>query len=58
MQRRGLMAPPDEGDAPQRPGLMAPDPAAAASPLSVKAVLWSVAGILAIVELMLYTLVD
>ena len=52
------MAPPDEGDAPQRPGLMAPDPAAAASPLSVKAVLWSVAGILAIVELMLYTLVD
>jgi hypothetical protein len=56
MQRKGLTEPPDDGQTRNRRATMAPDPAAAASPPSMKALLWSVAGVLAIVELMLHTL--
>jgi len=50
------MEPPDDGQMRNRPGMMVPDPTAAASSPSIKALLWSVAGVLAIVELMLHTL--
>ena len=56
MQRKGLMEPPDDGQMRNRPGMMVPDPTAAASSPSIKALLWSVAGVLALVELMLHTL--
>jgi hypothetical protein len=58
MPRKGLMAPPDQGEAPHQRGLMAPDHASSGSPLSVKAVLWAAAGVLGVVELMVKTLLS
>jgi hypothetical protein len=47
------MAPPDEPETPQRRGMMAPDPEAAAKPPSLPAFLWAVACLLLVVELAL-----
>jgi hypothetical protein len=51
-KRPGIMAPPppDEGEAPRR-GLMSPSKAAPAPELSLSALLWSAAAVLAAVEL-------
>jgi hypothetical protein len=56
MKRKGLMAPPDDEQTERRRGLMAPDAKAAAPPVSPRAFLWAVAGVLALVELMLRAL--
>jgi len=50
MKRPGLMAPPDLYERPAAPGLMSPG-ADAAPPIDLKVVLWSVAALLAAVEL-------
>lgn len=53
MKRRpGVMAPPDLYDRPTEPGLMSPS-SAAAEPVDPRIFLWSVAGVLAAVELFL-----
>jgi hypothetical protein len=48
--RPGVMAPPDLYDRPAEPGLMSPSPDAA-EPVDPRVFLWSVAGVLAVVEL-------
>jgi hypothetical protein len=50
------MAPPDDEQTDRRRGLMTPDARAAAPPISPRAFLWAVAGVLALVELMLKAL--
>ena len=50
MKRPGIMAPPTLYDEPARPGLMAPV-ACPAPPMSLSALLWSIAVVLAAVEL-------
>jgi hypothetical protein len=51
MQRPGIMAPPSLYDEPARPGLMCPAQGAPPPKLSLSALLWSVAAVLAAVEL-------
>jgi len=51
MKRPGIMAPPSLYDEPAKSGLMQPDPAVEALQLSLSALLWSVATVLAAVEL-------
>ena len=51
MKRPGIMAPPSLYDEPAKSGLMQPDPAVEALQLSLRALLWSVATVLAAVEL-------
>jgi hypothetical protein len=51
-QRPGVMAPPDLYDRPAQPGLMNPS-SDAPEPLDPRIFLWSVAGVLAAVELFL-----
>lgn len=48
--RPGVMAPPDLHDQPPRPGLMSSS-AEPADPVDLKVVLWTVAAVLAAVEL-------
>jgi hypothetical protein len=50
------MAPPDKDKAEQPRGMMAPDPAASATPVSLRAFFWTVAGVVAGVELALEVL--
>ena len=52
MRRPGLMAPPDLYERPSEPGLMSPGPDHP-EPVDLKVVLWSVAAVLAAVELCL-----
>jgi hypothetical protein len=52
MQRPGVMAPPDLYDRPAQPGSMSPS-SPAAEPLDPRIFLWTVAGVLAAVELFL-----
>jgi hypothetical protein len=56
MYRTGVMAPPTLYELPPPPGLMAGDPAAEPHELSVRGVLWSVAMVLGVVELLVETL--
>jgi hypothetical protein len=51
MQRPGIMAPPSLYDEPPRPGLMHPGPAAPPFPVSLPTLLWSIAAVIAAVEL-------
>ena len=51
MNRPGIMAPPSLYDEPARPGLMRPAEGAAPPPLSMSALLWPVAALLAAVDL-------
>jgi hypothetical protein len=51
MNRPGIMAPPSLYDEPARPGLMRPAEGAAPPPFTMSALLWSVAALLAAVEL-------
>jgi hypothetical protein len=52
MQRPGIMAPPSLYDEPPRPGLMAAGPAGGQRPeISLSTFLWSIAALLATVEL-------
>jgi hypothetical protein len=48
---RHVMAPPNHREHPPARGLMAPDPTASAHPVSLSAVLWVIAGVLALAEL-------
>ena len=53
-RRHGVMAPPPH-DGPPQPGLMAADTAAALDHASaIRSLLWIVAGVLAVVELLLH----
>ena len=47
---RHVMAPPDHHEHPPARGLMVPDPAAPAHEVSLNAVLWVIAGVLALVQ--------
>lgn len=51
MNRPGIMAPPSLYDEPARPGLMRPPAGAPLPRFSMSALLWSVAAVLAAVEL-------
>jgi hypothetical protein len=51
MLRPGIMAPPTLYDEPAKPGLFSPGPASPPFEVSLRAVLWSVAVVLAVVEL-------
>ena len=53
MRRPGVMAPPDLYERPAPPGLMSPGGADAAPPIDLKLMLWSVAAVLAALELCL-----
>jgi hypothetical protein len=46
----------DSDDRKPRRGLMTPDPEAAAAAVSIRALLWGIAGVLAVVELALKAL--
>jgi hypothetical protein len=50
MHRPGVMAPPDLYELPAQPGLMTPGPAPA-EPVNVRLALWTVAAVLAAVQL-------
>ena len=50
MQRTGVMAPPDLYELPPRPGLMTPN-TVSAEPVDARIALWTVAAVLAAVEL-------
>jgi hypothetical protein len=50
MYRTGVMAPPDVYELPRRPGLMAPS-SDQAEPVDVRLALWTLAALLAAVEL-------
>lgn len=52
MQRPGVMAPPDLYERPASPGLMSPG-AAHPAPVDLKLVLWTIAAVLAALELYL-----
>lgn len=52
MRRPGIMAPPDLHERPAQPGLMSPG-AEHPEPIDLRVVLWSVAAVLAAVELSL-----
>lgn len=52
MRRPGIMAPPDLYERPAQPGLMSPG-AEHPEPIDLRVVLWSVAAVLAAVELSL-----
>ena len=56
MHRTGIMAPPTLYELPQRPGLMTRDPEASPHQLSLRSVLWCVAGALGAIELSLYVI--
>jgi hypothetical protein len=53
MHRTGVMAPPTLYELPARAGLMSPTPQVAAPEISVRAMLWSIAAVLASLELVL-----
>lgn len=53
MKRPGVMAPPDLYELPAQPGLMSPHPRTPAHELDLRAILWTVALALAVVELCL-----
>jgi len=53
MRRTGVMAPPDLYERPAPPGLMKPGDADAAPPIDLRLALWSVAAVLAALELSL-----
>ena len=56
--RPGVMAPPDLYERPAPPGLMSPSAEHPAPPLDLRLVLWSVAAMLAAVELLLQLTLD
>ena len=53
MHRTGVMAPPTLNELPVRPGLMSPSKHIPAHPISMSAILWSIAVTLGAVELVL-----
>jgi hypothetical protein len=53
MRRPGVMAPPDLYERPTPPGLMSPRGVDTAPPIDLKLALWSVAAVLAALELCL-----
>ena len=56
MHRTGIMAPPILHELPPVRGLMAPDPHAIPHQISLRGILWCIAGVLAAVELLLAVL--
>ena len=51
MHRPGIMAPPSLYDEPVRPGLMHPGPGAPPFPVDLSTLLWTIAAVIAAVEL-------
>ena len=53
MYRTGVMAPPNQHDLPARPGLMSPAQHVEPHEISLRLLLWSIASVLAAIELVL-----